>query len=134
MINKFDDNMSAILETDNNIVPVNQNESLPILHKNVESDFDYSRENYYNLIEKGSEALNGIMQVAAESQSPRAYEVVSNMLKNMSEVTDKLMQLQLQKKQLEGKQQTATQVNVEKAVFVGSTADLLKKIKNESTN
>lgn len=133
MINKFDDNMSAILETDNNIVPVNQNESLPILHKNVESDFDYSRENYYNLIEKGSEALNGIMQVAAESQSPRAYEVVSNMLKNMSEVTDKLMQLQLQKKQLEGRQQ-APQVNVEKAVFVGSTADLLKKIKNESTN
>ncbi len=100
----------------------------------VNPDADYSRANYYNLIEKGNEALEGILEVARASQHPRAYEVAANMIKNMSDVTEKLMTLQKQRKELEGpEEKTVTNVNVDKAVFVGSTADLLKKIKSENT-
>lgn len=132
MTNKFDENLSAILETTNDIVPVNEEpkQQLVVPQNNAKADFDYSRMNYYNLIERGNEALEGIMQVAKESQHPRAYEVAGNMLKNLSDMTDKLLQLQHQMKQLEGQQKQDTNVTVEKAVFVGSTADLLKKIKN----
>jgi hypothetical protein len=131
MTNKFDENLSAILETTNDIVPVDEEpkQQLVVPQNNAKADFDYSRMNYYNLIERGNEALEGIMQVAKESQHPRAYEVAGNMLKNLSDMTDKLLQLQHQMKQLEGQKQD-TNVTVEKAVFVGSTADLLKKIKN----
>lgn len=126
----FDDNMSSILETSNDVVPIEEPRQQNIVtHNNAKADFDYSRINYYNLIERGNEALDGIMQVAKESQHPRAYEVAGNMLKNLSDMTDKLLQLQHQMKQLEGQKQE-TNVTVEKAVFVGSTADLLKKIKN----
>lgn len=131
MTTDFDENMSAILETTNNVVPVETpKDQAPVVLGNAKADFDYSRMNYYNLIERGNEALEGIMQVAKESQHPRAYEVAGNMLKNLSDMTDKLLQLQHQMKQLEGQQKQDTNVTVEKAVFVGSTADLLKKIKN----
>ena len=131
MSTQFDDNMSSILETSNEVVPVVEEPKQQLaVHNNAKADFDYSRINYYNLIERGNEALDGIMQVAKESQHPRAYEVAGNMLKNLSDMTDKLLQLQHQMKQLEGQKQQETNVTVEKAVFVGSTADLLKKIKN----
>lgn len=130
MSTEFDDNMSSILETTNDVIPVEEPIQQNIVpQNNAKADFDYSRMNYYNLIERGNEALEGIMQVAKESQHPRAYEVAGNMLKNLSDMTDKLLQLQHQMKQLEGQKQD-TNVTVEKAVFVGSTADLLKKIKN----
>jgi hypothetical protein len=128
--NDFDKNMSSILDiphTSTEIVPVK--ESLPVIPRNAEDDFSYSRATYYNLIEKGNEALDGILRVASESQHPRAYEVASNMLKNLGDVTDKLMILQRQKKDLDGSQDKPTQVTVDKAVFVGSTADLLKKVR-----
>lgn len=133
MNNDFDENMSAILEINNNIdaPAVEEPKQQAVVPQNsAKADFDYSRLNYYNLIERGNEALDGIMQVAKESQHPRAYEVAGNMLKNLSDMTDKLLQLQNQMKQLEGQKQQETNVTVEKAVFVGSTADLLKKIKN----
>lgn len=127
----FHENMSEILETENDIVPVKK-EPLPpqVIPKNAEEDFNYSRANHYNLIEKGNEALEGILQVASESQNPRAYEVAANMLKNLSDMTDKLIQLQKQKQELEGKKPEQQNITVDKAVFVGSTTDLLKKIKN----
>lgn len=131
-------NLSEILNTD--YVPVVSDKSdKPItIHQDesVNPDADYSRSNYYNLIEKGNEALDGILEVAKESQHPRAYEVAANMIKNLSDVTEKLMILQKQQKELKGPQeQMAPQnINVEKAVFVGSTADLLKKLKNESSD
>lgn len=98
-------------------------------------DADYSRANYYNLIEKGNEALDGILEVARASQHPRAYEVAANMIKNMSDVTEKLMTLQKQRKELETpEEKTVTNVNVDKAVFVGSTSELLKKIRSEKNS
>jgi len=131
-----DKNLADILNTD--YVPVvNEKSDKPITIHQDESqnpDAHYSRANYYNLIEKGNEALDGILEVARESQHPRAYEVAANMIKNLSDVTEKLMILQKQQKDLIPKEQQAqTQnINVDKAVFVGSTAELLKQLKNES--
>jgi len=132
-----DQNLSNILNTD--YMPVARENAKPItIHQPQENnpDADYSRSNYYNLIEKGNEALSGILEVARESQHPRAYEVAANMIKNLSDVTEKLMILQKQQKELnpQAAEQQTTNINVEKAVFVGSTADLLKQIKNEYSN
>jgi Terminase DNA packaging enzyme len=132
-----DKNLSDILDVD--YVPVEQPSQQVVLRQEdqlVEKtiDADFSRSNYYNLIEKGNEAIDGILNVARESQHPRAYEVAATLIKNMSDVTEKLMQLQIQKKALETEQQSQTNVTVEKAVFVGSTADLLNRIKNGSSS
>jgi hypothetical protein len=131
-----DKNIAEILNTD--YVPVVREDKPVTVHqsKEIEPDAHYSRANYYNLIEKGNEALDGILEVARESQHPRAYEVAANMIKNLSDVTEKLMILQKQQQELKPKEQITTQQNIaiDKAVFVGSTAELLKKLKNESTN
>jgi hypothetical protein len=132
-MSEVDKNLAEILNTD--YVPVVKENDKPITvhHSNNENpDADYSRSNYYNLIEKGNEALDGILEVAKESQHPRAYEVAANMIKNLSDVTEKLMILQKQQQDLKPKEVAPTNINVDKAVFVGSTADLLKKLKNES--
>ncbi len=131
-----DKNLAELLNTD--YVPVVKEDKPITIHQSQEDNPDahYSRANYYNLIEKGNEALDGILEVAKESQHPRAYEVAANMIKNLSDVTEKLMILQKQQQELKPKDQQAapTNINVDKAVFVGSTAELLKKLKNESAD
>jgi len=135
-MSEVDKNLADILNTD--YVPVVKEDDKPItIHQSQEENPDahYSRANYYNLIEKGNEALDGILEVARESQHPRAYEVAANMIKNLSDVTEKLMILQKQQKDLnpqKAEQAGPTNINVDKAVFVGSTTELLKQIKNES--
>ncbi len=135
-MSEVDKNLAEILNTD--YVPVVKEESKSVtIHEPDRSDNNpdalYSRANYYNLIEKGNEALDGILEVAKESQHPRAYEVAANMIKNLSDVTEKLMILQKQQQELQPKEQAQpTNINVDKAVFVGSTAELLKQLKNES--
>ena len=125
-------NLNQVLEIED--APQNNSDQpVVIVPKDAEQDFDYSRSNYYELIEKGNLALDGILEVAKESQHPRAYEVAATMMKNLSDMTDKLMLLQQQRKQLEGGTNKAPQVQVDKAVFVGSTADLLKKLKNDGS-
>ena len=138
-MSETDSKLADILNTD--YIPVvkdNSDKPITIHQDNAENpDADYSRANYYNLIEKGNEALDGILEVAKESQHPRAYEVAANMIKNLSDVTEKLMILQKQQKELnpqKAEQQGPTNINVYKAVFVGSTAELLKQLKNESNN
>ena len=130
-----DKNLASILNTD--YIPTVKEDKPVTIHQSTEENPDahYSRANYYNLIEKGNEALDGILEVARESQHPRAYEVAANMIKNLSDVTEKLMILQKQQKDLMPKEQQAvnpTNINVDKAVFVGSTTELLKQLKNES--
>jgi hypothetical protein len=131
-------NLSEILNTDYIPVVTEDNRSVTIHEPDRSADnpdADYSRANYYNLIEKGNEALDGILEVAKESQHPRAYEVAANMIKNLSDVTEKLMILQKQQQELQPKEQAQpTNINVDKAVFVGSTAELLKQLKNESNS
>ena len=135
-MSEVDKNLADILNTD--YVPVvREEDDKPItIHQSSEENPDahYSRANYYNLIEKGNEALDGILEVAKESQHPRAYEVAANMIKNLSDVTEKLMILQKQQKELnpQAAEAKTTNINVDKAVFFGSTTDLLKQIKNES--
>ena len=131
-----DNNLSDILNTD--YVPAVREDKPVTIHQSDSQnpDADYTRANYYNLIEKGNEALDGILEVARESQHPRAYEVAANMMKNLSDMTEKLMILQKQRKELEKDNPPAagpTNINVDKAVFVGSTSDLLKQLKNESS-
>lgn len=133
-MSEADKNLAEILNTD--YVPmVKEDKPITVHQDNSQNpDANYSRANYYNLIEKGNEALDGILEVAKESQHPRAYEVAANMIKNLSDVTEKLMILQKQQQDLQPKEIAPTNVNVDKAIFVGSTAELLKKIKNESAD
>ena len=137
-MSETDKNLAEILNTD--YIPVVNDKSDKPITVHQESgenpDANYSRANYYNLIEKGNEALDGILEVAKESQHPRAYEVAANMIKNLSDVTEKLMILQKQQQELKPKEEqiAPTNINVDKAVFVGSTAELLKQLKNESNS
>jgi hypothetical protein len=133
-MSNIDNKLSEMLNTDY-IPAIKEDKSIAVHQSNTEnSDADYSRLNYYNLIEKGNEALDGILEVAKESNHPRAYEVAANMIKNLSDVTEKLMILQKQQQELKPREQVPTNITVDKALFVGSTTDLLKKLKNESVD
>ena len=117
---------------------VKKDESKPelpnvVLKKNdVEKDYKYTRGQLYSLIEKGQEAINGIMEVAGESASPRAYEVAGQLIKSVADSTDKLMDLQKKMKDID-EDSTKTQNNVtNNALFVGSTSELSKLLKQGS--
>ena len=96
-------------------------------------DYDYTRGNLYSLIEKGQEALDSILEVAQEGQQPRAYEVVSQLLKNVGDTTDKLMDLQQKKKELT-KDDNKSPTTVNNSLFVGSTSELSKLLKKGIIN
>jgi tetrahydrodipicolinate N-succinyltransferase len=100
----------------------------------IKKDYEYTRGNLYSLIEKGQEAINGILELAQESEMPRAYEVAGQLIKNVADATDKLMELQKKLKDVE-ENTTKTTNNVTNALFVGSTADLAKLLKtNQQQN
>ncbi len=100
----------------------------------VEKDYEYTRGNLYSIIEKGQEAINGILELAQESEMPRAYEVAGQLIKSVSDATDKLMDLQKKLKDVEEEKVAKGPSNVTNALFVGSTADLAKLIKSENAN
>ena len=95
----------------------------------VRKDYDYTRGNLYSIIEKGQEAINGILELAQESEMPRAYEVAGQLIKNVADATDKLMDLQKKLKDVEEEKQKGPST-VNNALFVGSTADLAKMLKH----
>ena len=97
-------------------------------HNEDDDDFKYSRENLYHIIERGQDALDGILQVAKETDHPRAYEVAGQLLKTNAENTEKLVNLQTTKKKVK---ETSGPKNVTNALFVGSTAELQKLIKGK---
>ena len=97
----------------------------------VKKDYDYTRGNLYSLIEKGQEAINGILELAQESEMPRAYEVAGQLIKNVADATDKLMDLQKKLKDVEEEKESKGPTNVTNALFVGSTADLAKLLKQQ---
>lgn len=99
---------------------------------NVKSDYDYSRETYYDLIEKGREGLEDMIHVARESEHPRAYEVLAGMLKNISDINDKLMDLNKKHKDITQPTKDSKQIEHQQNIFVGSTADLQKMLQKES--
>ena len=96
----------------------------------IKKDYDYTRGNLYSLIEKGQEAINGILELAQESEMPRAYEVAGQLIKNVADATDKLMDLQKKLKDIEEDRVVKGPTNVTNALFVGSTAELSKLLKN----
>ncbi len=97
----------------------------------VDADYTYQRENFYNLIEKGQNAIEGILNVAKESDHPRGYEVAGNLIKQVAEVTEKLGDLQEKMKKLKEVPNSAPK-NVTNALFVGSTAELQKMLKGKT--
>ena len=105
---------------------------LPPEEKNVDNDYKYSRDTYYELVEKGKESLELMIEVARESEHPRAFEVLSGMIKNISDVNDRLMDLNKKKKDLDKKEEIKNIANTTNNLFVGSTAELQKILKNES--
>ena len=98
--------------------------------EDIRKDYEYTRGNLYSIIEKGQEAINGILELAAESEMPRAYEVAGQLIKNVSDATDKLMDLQKKLKDIEETKQVRGPTNVTNALFVGSTAELSKLLKD----
>ena len=100
-----------------------------------DTDFRYARENMYHIIERGRDAMDELLEIAKAEESPRAFEVFGQLLKNMTDTQEKLMELHQKKQKLEndGDRQEVTKAqNVTNALFVGSTADLLKLVKRET--
>ena len=102
--------------------------------ENVNKDYDYTRGNLYSLIEKGQEAINGIMEVAGETASPRAYEVAGQLIKSVADTTDKLADLHKKVKDIEADNPKTQNTVTNNALFVGSTSELSKMLKDGMLN
>ena len=102
----------------------------PNENEDIDSDYKYQRENFYNLIERGQDAVEGILELAQESEHPRAYEVAGNLIRQVADVTEKLVDLQTKMKKLKEVPNNAPK-NVTNALYVGSTAELQKLLKKK---
>jgi len=110
-------------------------ESIESSINDIQKDYEYTRANLYSLIEKGQEAINGIMEIAGEGGSPRAYEVAGQLIKSVSDTTDKLIDLQKKLKDVEESSNKTTNNNTtNNAIFVGSTSELSKLLKQGFLN
>ena len=101
------------------------------LTDDIDKDYEYTRANLYSLIEKGQESLNGIMELAGESASPRAYEVAGQIIKSVADTTDKLMELQKKVKEVDEEKVKGPSQVTNNALFVGSTSDLSRILKEQ---
>ena len=134
MTKTFDD-LNNTFNVSGEIVPTESTEvgiTKPERHErnDIEKDYEYTRGNLYSIIEKGQEAINGILELAQESEMPRAYEVAGQLIKSVSDATDKLMDLQKKLKDVEEESPQKGPNTVNNALFVGSTAELAKLLKN----
>ena len=102
----------------------------PPTKDDITRDYEYTRGNLYSIIEKGQEAIDGILELAQESEMPRAYEVAGQLIKSVSDATDKLMDLQKKLKDVEEEKVSKGPSTVNNSLFVGSTADLAKMLKS----
>jgi len=136
-MSKLEEKVNEILGIESK-QPVEQKEFKPLVPRkeekdkaDIENDYKYSRENYYNLIERGQEAIQGILDVAKEGQHPRAYEVAGALIKNVADTVDKLQDLQKKLKDLKELPKSANP-QIKNALFVGSTAELQKMLKGKN--
>ena len=133
MTKKFD-GLNETFNTDDDILQPEVIEKKVEKIKNtvddIKKDYDYTRGNLYSIIEKGQEAINGILELAQESEMPRAYEVAGQLIKNVADATDKLMDLQKKVKDVNEDAPQKGPNTVNNALFVGSTAELAKLLKN----
>jgi len=138
---KLEDRVNEILNITEQQLPEKKVEVKPPVvapknSKEADADYDYSRDNFYNLIERGQDAIDGILNLAKESEHPRTYEVAGGLIKNVGEVIEKLTDLQLKMKELKKVPKSGPN-NVTNALFVGSSKELqnlLKKSKIENEN
>ena len=136
-MSKMEDDLEKILGVESK-PPVEQKEFKPLVPRveekgkeDVDNDYKYSRENYYNLIERGQEAIQGILDIAKEGQHPRAYEVAGQLIGQVGQTVDKLQDLQKKLKDLK-EVPNKTSANIKNALFVGSTAELQKMLNKKT--
>jgi len=139
MAKKFDDlNQAFNIKSDivhvEKEISIEKVESISQFTDDVKKDYEYTRGNLYSLIEKGQELINGILELAQESEMPRAYEVAGQLIKNVADATDKLMDLQKKLKDIEEEKVGKGPTTVNNALFVGSTAELAKLLKQQTEN
>ena len=132
----IEDKVNEILGIDESKTPVVKKQFTPPIERkkgenDIDSDYDYSRESYYNLIQKGQEAIDGILDIAKEGEHPRAYEVAGQLIGQVAGTVDKLQDLQKKLKELKAVPKSAS-ANIKNALFVGSTADLQKMLKKNN--
>ena len=139
MTKKFD-KLNETFNVEGEIIPVTPVESETLVEKiekvsltvdDIKKDYDYTRGNLYSLIEKGQEAINGILELAQETEMPRAYEVAGQLIKNVGDIADKLLDLQKKVKDIE-EDNPKGPTTVNNALFVGSTAELAKLLKQQT--
>jgi len=144
MKNNYDD-LNDAFNTEDDVVDVEvsntpeagcvrRKDTLPDISDDADKDYKYARAQLYSLIEKGQETLNGVMELAGESASPRAYEVAGQVLKSTADITDKLADLQKKMKDLDEDKPKGPSSVTNNAVFVGSTTELQKMLKKEILN
>ena len=137
MMNTNFNEIGKSLNVETSIVKPEVKNELPnvVLKKDdVDKDYKYTRGQLYSLIEKGQEAINGIMEVAGESASPRAYEVAGQLIKSVADTTDKLMDLQKKVKEVDEEKSKTQNTVTNNALFVGSTSELPKLLKQGILN
>ena len=122
---------SSIVEVEKDITPI---DIVPTQPDDIKKDYEYTRANLYSLIEKGQEAINGIMDLASEGGSPRAYEVAGQLIKSVADTTDKLIDLQKKIKDVQENNIKIANNVTNNAVFVGSTSELSKLLKQGFLN
>jgi hypothetical protein len=129
-------NLDDAFNVESTIIPAKENVGITPEQKpdrltktDIDKDYEYTRGNLYSIIEKGQEAINGILELAQESEMPRAYEVAGQLIKSVSDATDKLMDLQKKLKDVEEETKVKGPSTVNNALFVGSTAELQKLLK-----
>tara|TARA_Y100001938_G_scaffold117653_1_gene162386 strand:- start:113 stop:508 length:396 start_codon:yes stop_codon:yes gene_type:complete len=127
MTKEIDQQLDDILNIESDIKEKTQVVKLPERSENIETDYRYARENLYGLVERGQDAIDGILQLSKETEHPRAYEVAGQLIKTVGETAEKLIDLQQKLKKLEDEEQkVGTQHN---HLYVGSTSELQKFLK-----
>ena len=137
---KMEENFEEIFDLPSNddvegelIIDIPKKPLSPEGSDDVDTDYQYARENLYNVIERGSDALNTLVEIANQSESPRAFEIVSTLIKTLSDANKDLLEVQTKVKKL--KEETATgPKNVTNALFIGNTSDLQKLIRDRKTD
>ena len=136
MINDIDENLDNILEIAENLPKVTRGVPPRVMPEingvEEDTDFRYTRENLYNLLERGQDAVEELLEIAKQSEHPRAFEVVGQLIGKLTETNKELMGIHKTKKEL-SVERGGGDVNVNNAVFVGSTAELQKLLKSKRT-
>ena len=127
MAKEIDQQLDDILNIESDIKTKTEIVKVPERTENIETDYRYARENLYGLVERGQDAIEGILELSKETEHPRAYEVAGQLIKTVGETAEKLIDLQSKLKKLEGEEQkVGTQHN---HLYVGSTSELQKFLK-----